>query len=335
MVTGTGPAGAESRSSDKMRIVTLDGHTLNPGDNPWDDIASLGELTVFDRTARDEVVQRAAGAEIVLTNKTPLSREIIRLLPRLQFISVLATGYNVVDIQAAKERGIPVSNVPTYGTNSVAQHTIALLLELCHHVGEHSLSTRSGAWSRQPDFCHWNTPLLELTDLTLGVVGFGRIGQRVASIAQALGMNVIRFKKDGSSMGHPGIRGVSLDELARESDVISLHCALTPENNSFVNQAFLSKVKSAALLINTARGALINERDLLDALSAGRLGGAALDVLAVEPPPADHPLLHAPRCIVTGHMAWTSLRARQNLMRTTHRNIEAFLNQKPINVVND
>jgi len=318
-----------------MKIVVLDGHTLNPGDNPWDGVAAQGELTVHERTPRDEIVRRAADAEIVLTNKTPLSRETLLVLPKLKFISVLATGHNIVDGAAARERDIPVSNVPSYGTDSVAQHTIALLLELCHRVGEHDQSVHAGDWCRSTDFCYWKSPQRQLTGQTLGVIGFGRIGRRVTEIGRALGMDIVYWRKPGST--HPpadNARGVDLDELCRVADVITLHCALTPQNTGFVNREFLARLKPSALLINTARGALVHETDLADALRAGTLGGAALDVLSQEPPPANHPLLAAPRCVITPHLAWTSLTARRNLMRTTEENIRAFLEHAPRNVVN-
>jgi len=318
-----------------MKIVVLDGQTLNPGDNPWDSISALGELVIHDRTPRDQIVSRAAEAEIVLTNKTPLSRETLLALPKLKFISVLATGHNIVDGATARERGIPVSNVPSYSTDSVAQHTIALLLELCHRVGEHDQTVHAGDWVNSIDFCYWKSPLLQLTGQTLGIIGFGRIGQRVAEIARALGMKIIYWRKPDSK--HPvteGARGVDLPELCHTADVISLHCAFTPQNTGFVNREFLAQLKPSAFLINTARGALINEADLADALKAGVLAGAALDVLSVEPPPAANPLLAAPRCIITPHIAWTSLPARRSLMRTTEENIRAFVQGAPCNVVN-
>ena len=317
-----------------MNIVVLDGYTLNPGDNPWTEIAALGDLTVHDRTPRAQIIERASDAEIVLTNKTPLPKDVLKSLGRLKFISVLATGYNVVDVQAARELGVPVSNVPTYGTNSVAQHTIALLLELAHRVGAHDRSVQEGDWNRSPDFCYWKSPLIELTGLTLGIIGFGRIGQRVAEIARALGMRILYLQKPGSQRTFPNARGVSMEELCRESDVLTLHCALTTENSGFINRQFISQLKPTALLINTARGGLINESELAEALRAGQLGGAALDVLSQEPPPENHPLLGAPKCMITPHIAWTSVKARQSLMQTTVQNIRAFLDQAPINVVN-
>ena len=313
-------------------IVVLDGHTLNPGDNPWDALAPLGTLTVHDRTPAAEVVARARGAAIVLTNKTPLPAAVIDALPELRFIGVLATGYNVVDVNAARRRGIPVSNVPTYGTATVAQHVFALILELCHHVGRHADSVRAGDWGASPDFCYWKTPLLELEGRILGLVGRGRIARRVAEIARAFGLRVIL-----ASCSHPegdGNELAPLDELFATADIVSLHCALTPASTGLVNAARLARMKPGALLINTARGALIDEPALRTSLESGHLGGAALDVLSVEPPPSGHPLLSAPRCLITPHMAWSGLDARKRLMDTTAANVRAFLSGQPINVVN-
>lgn len=317
-----------------MKIVVLDGYTLNPGDNPWTGVSALGDLTVHERTAREQIVERAAGAEIILTNKTPLSGEILKQLPGLKFISVLATGYNVVDVAVARERGIAVSNVPTYGTNSVAQHTIALLLELAHHVGWHHQTVQEGEWSRAVDFCYWKSPQVELSGRTLGIIGFGRIGQRVAEIALALGMRVLFLQKPGSTRSFPNTRGVTMEELCRESDVLTLHCALTAENTGFINRDFISRLKPGTWLINTARGGLINEPELAEALRSGALGAAALDVLSQEPPAENHPLLRVPHCLITPHLAWTSLTARRSLMETTVANVRAFLKGAPINVVN-
>jgi glycerate dehydrogenase len=318
-----------------MRIVVLDGHTLNPGDNPWDALARLGELTVYDRTAPADVVARAAQAEIVLTNKTLLDAAAIAALPRLRFIAVLATGYNVVDIAAARQRGIPVSNVPEYGTTGVAQHTLALLLELCHRVGDHARAVAAGDWTRAPDFSFWLAPPIELRGLTMGIVGVGRIGRRVAALADAFGMRVIA--NSASRRDAPDYEGFawrSIPELFAEADVISLHCPLTADNAQFVNRALLTRVKPSALLLNTARGGLIDEGALAEALASGRLAGAAVDVLSSEPPRPDNPLLTAPNCIITPHIAWASLPARRQLMAMTVRNVEAFLAGRPVNVVN-
>jgi glycerate dehydrogenase len=319
-----------------MRIVVLDGYTLNPGDNPWEGLARLGELVVYDRTPPDQVVARAADADIVLTNKTVLTADAIGALSRLRFIAVLATGYNVVDVDAAARRGIPVSNVPQYGTAGVAQHTIALLLELANRVGDHHHAVAAGDWVRAPDFSFWVSAPIELNGLTIGIVGYGRIGRRVAEVTRALGMRVIA---SGSARGIGGAAGEvtarSIPELFTEADVISLHCPLTADNAGFVNRNLLARVKPTAWLINTARGGLIDDQALADALNAGRLAGAALDVLSTEPPRADNPLLSARNCIITPHIAWASLAARRALMDATVRNVAAFLDGQPINVVNE
>lgn len=318
-----------------MRIVVLDGYTLNPGDNPWDGLAALGELTVHDRTAAGDVVARAAGAEIVLTNKTVVDAAALAQLPELRFIAVLATGYNVVDVAAARAAGVPVANVPVYGSVDVAQHTLALLLELCHRVGDHARAVREGAWSKSPDFCFWLAPPRTLEGQTLGIVGYGRIGRRVAAIGRALGMQVLASSRlERPSGGEPPDGWRTIPDLFAEADVISLHCPLTEDNAGFVNAALLARVRPGALLINTARGGLIDEAALAAALAEGRLAGAALDVLSREPPPPDHPLLQAPRCLVTPHIAWASLAARQRLMAATVNNVRAFLAGKPVNIVN-
>jgi glycerate dehydrogenase len=317
-----------------MKIVVLDGHTLNPGDNPWDDVAKLGELTVHERTGAGEIVSRARGARILLTNKTPLTAETLGQLPELGFISVLATGHNIVDAAAARKRGIPVSNVPVYGTDSVAQHTFALLLELCHNVGLHSRQVRGGAWTRSADFCFWRTPPVELSGLTMGIVGFGRIGRRVGELSHAFGMKVLAYDAvRGETPSYP-VKRAQLEELFREADVVSLHCPLTAENPGMVDAARLATMKRTAFLINTARGPLVNEKDLATALDAGTIAGAAVDVVSKEPIAADNPLLGAKNCIITPHIAWATLSARKRLMETTAQNVAAYLAGRPINVVN-
>ncbi|MBX3024159.1 D-2-hydroxyacid dehydrogenase [bacterium] len=317
-----------------MRIVVLDGYTLNPGDNPWDDLAELGELTVHDRTPPGEVVARAAGAAIVLTNKTVIDAAALARLPDLRFIAVLATGYNVVDVAAARARGVPVANVPVYGSVDVAQHTLALLLELCHRVGDHARAVREGAWSQAPDFCFWLTPPRALAGQTLGIVGYGRIGRQVARLARALGMKVLASSRlERPAGGEPPDGWRTIPDLFAEADVISLHCPLTEDNAAFVNAALLARVRPGALLLNTARGGLIDEPALAAALAEGRLAGAALDVLSREPPPPDHPLLQAPNCVVTPHIAWASLAARRRLMAATVSNVRAFLAGSPVNIV--
>lgn len=317
-----------------MRIVVLDGHTLNPGDLSWDGLKALGECTVHPRTAPGDVVARADAAEIVLTNKTVLDAAAVRSLPRLRYIGVLATGYNIVDVQTARERGIAVTNIPTYGTRSVAQHVFALLLELAQHVGHHAATVRDGRWAASADFCYWDHPLIELEGLVMGVVGFGRIGQAVAALAAAFGMEVLAYDLFPPSVPPPGVRLVDLDTLFAQSDVVSLHCPLTAENAGLVSSARLAAMKKSALLINTSRGPLVNEADLAAALDAGQIAGAGLDVLAVEPPRADNPLLAAKNCYITPHIAWATRAARQRLMQIAVDNLRSFLDGRPVNVVN-
>lgn len=317
-----------------MQIVVLDGYTMNPGDNPWDSLAQLGTLKVYDRTPPELVVERAAPAAIVLTNKTHLPADVLAQLPNLRFVAVLATGYDVVDVAAARARGIPVSNVPEYGTDSVAQHVFALLLELCHHVGLHDAAVHDGEWSRAADFCFWKRSLVELTGLTFGIVGFGRIGRRVGTIAQAFGMQVLASGTPRKDAAPYPVTWADMPDLFARADVVSLHCPLTPETAGFVNRALLGHMKPAAFLINTARGGLVNEADLALALNAGQLAGAAVDVASIEPIHPDNPLLGARNCLITPHIAWASLAARQRLMTTAARNVEAFLAGAPIHVVN-
>ena len=315
-----------------MNIVVLDGHTLNPGDLSWDALRALGTCSIHDRTAPDQIAPRARDAEILITNKTVLSRDTILQLPKLRFIGVLATGFNVVDTAAARERGVSVCNVPGYGTKSVAQLVMALLLELVHRTGHHAETVRAGRWSQSPDFCYWDYPLIELDGLTLGIVGYGRIGEAVAQVARAFGMKIIAQSRTPKK--NEGVTFVELDTLFREADIISLHCPLTPENKGLVNAARLALMKPTAFLINTARGPLINEPELAAALNSGRIAGAALDVLSVEPPPADHPLFTARNCILTPHIAWATRAARARLMETAVANLKAFLAGHPQNVVN-
>jgi glycerate dehydrogenase len=318
-----------------MKIVVLDGFTLNPGDNPWTGVESQGELTVYDRTPADKIVERCQGAEIVLTNKTPLTAETLAELPDLKFISVLATGFNVIDIEAARERGIPVSNVPIYGTDSVAQFVFALLLELSHNVALHDKLVKEGAWSSQSDFCFWKTPLMELTGKTMGIVGFGRIGRRTGALAAAFGMKVIAHDLyKGDAPDCEGFEWVEIDELFKRADVVSLHCPLTADNEGFVNASLLNTMKPTSFLINTSRGPLIDQQDLAEALNAGTLAGAAVDVVKVEPIKEDNPLLKAKNCLITPHIAWATLEARTRLMQTTVENVAGFIKGEPVNVVN-
>ncbi len=328
------PAGPLLGKEGAKRIVVLDGYTLNPGDNPWDRVGRLGELVVYERTPPDEIVNRAQGAAIVVTNKAALTAETLARLPTLRFIAITATGYNVVDVDAARERGITVANVPEYGTDSVAQHAVALLLELCTHVGAHADAVRAGEWTRQPDFCFRKTPLVELAGLAMGIVGFGRIGRRVGMLAHAFGMHVIAAggRRHDHAVHHP-VTWMETAELFAAADVVSLHCPLTTENAAFVNHELLERMKPTAFLINTARGGLIDEHALADTLNAGRLAGAAADVVSHEPIRPDNPLLGARNCILTPHIAWATLAARRRLMAATALNVEAFLAGRLINVV--
>lgn len=313
------------------RIVVLDGHTLNPGDNPWSDLEDLGEVAVFERTPVDRIAERAAEAAIVLTNKTPLDAAAMKSLPALRMISVLATGFDVVDVAAAAERGVVVANVPEYGTDSVAQHVFALLLELCSAVGAHDRAVRDGAWQRSPDFSFWLQSPIELSGRTMGVVGCGRIGRRVAAIASAFGMRVLVTSRNRCEIA--GAEWTDHAKLVAEADVISLHCPLTQTTRGMVDAAFLRRMRPNSFLINTARGPLVDEDALAAALRDGSIAGAAVDVVAAEPIRADNPLLRAPRCIITPHLAWASLAARRRLMAATVQNVRAFLAGAPINVV--
>lgn len=316
-------------------MVVLDGYTLNPGDNPWDEVASFGELTLYDRTPPEKVLERSRGAQVLLTNKTVLSAATLAALPELRLVCVLATGYNVVDLEKSAQLGIPVVNVPEYGSDSVAQHAIALLLELTNRVAQYHQAVARGDWSSSPDFTLVGEPLTELCGKSIGIVGLGRIGARVARIAQALGMEVLaynprhRVAPEGISL-----RWLDLDQLFSQADVVSLHCPLNNENEGMVNRRTLSLMKPQALLVNTSRGGLVVEQDLAEALNGGRIAGAAVDVVAREPIPADSPLLGARNCIITPHVAWATLAARRRLMAATAANIASFLAGKPQNVVN-
>ncbi len=308
-----------------MNIVVLDGYTLNPGDLSWDALRELGPCEIYDRSASDEIVPRSASAEIVLTNKIKLNDGYMSALPALKYIGVTATGYNIVDFAAARKRKVIVTNVPTYGTQSVAQMTFALLLELAQHVGHHVQTVREGRWTRSPDFSYWDYPLIELDGLTMGIIGFGRIGQAVGKLAEAFGMKVLTHSRKQ--------RAEEMENLFGQSDVISLHCPLTPETKHLVNAERLAWMKPTAFLLNTSRGPLIDEAALAKALNEGRIAGAGLDVLAVEPPTADNPLLRAKNCFVTPHIAWATRAARSRLMDAVVENVHAFLTGKPRNVV--
>lgn len=317
-----------------MRMVVLDGYTLNPGDNPWEAVAALGELTVHDRTAPGQVVPRSAGAGILLTNKTPISAETLSALPELKFISILATGYNIVDVAAAAERGVVVSNVPVYATDAVAQFTFALLLELCHRAGDHASAVAGGRWAACEDFCFWLAPQVELAGKRMGIVGFGRIGRRVGQLAHAFGMEVLAANVSRAEPPPYGpFAWANVPELFAAADVVSLHCPQTPRTAGMVNAELLARMKPSAFLINTSRGGLVVEADLAEALNAGRIAAAAVDVVSAEPIAPDNPLLTAKNCIVTPHIAWASLEARRRMMAVTADNVAAFLAGRPINVV--
>lgn len=316
-----------------MKIVCLDGYTLNPGDLDWGPVADSGELKVYDRTAPDQVVEQAGEAEILLTNKTVVTREHLAELPNLKYISVLATGFNIVDIDACREQGILVSNVPEYSTDSVAQLVMALVLAHCHRVEEHSRAVHDGAWVESPDFCFWNHPLTELADTVFAIVGFGRIGRRVGALAHAFGMKVLVTSRSRKDHQDYPVEWVSQDTAFERADVISLHCPQTEDNKGFVDRDLLSRMKPSALFINTARGPLVNEQDLADALNEGRIAGAAVDVVSAEPMKPGNPLLGAKNLLITPHLAWCTLAARKRLMQTTAENIAAFKQGQPINLV--
>ena len=311
-----------------MKIVVLDGYTENPGDLSWGPLQELGELTVYDRTPPEAVLERIGDAEAIYTNKTVLSRELIQAMPAVRFIGVLATGYNVVDVQAARERGIVVCNIPTYGTDAVAQYVFALLLELCHHVAHHAQAVQQGRWTACPDFCFWDYPLIELSGKTMGIVGYGRIGRRTAQIARAFGMQVLAY--DAFVQAE---ECVPLDELLGRSDVVSLHCPLFPETKHIIRGETIAKMKDGAILINTSRGPLVDEAALREALTSGKLYGAAVDVVSTEPVQPDNPLLGLENCLITPHIAWAPREIRQRLMDIVWENLCCFLRDAPQNVV--
>lgn len=316
-----------------MRLAILDAYTANPGDLSWSGLEALAEGVFYDRSAASEVLHRAQDCEVLLTNKTVLNGETIRALPKLKYIGVLATGYNVVDMTAAKERGIVVTNVPGYSTPSVAQTVFALLLELTQRTGHHAQTVREGRWSQSKDFCYWDTPLEELDGLTLGIFGYGAIGERVARIGLALGMKVIAYRRQWRDAAPAGVEAVHRSAIFERSDVISLHSPLTDDTREMINVRTIAEMKHSAFLINTARGPLVCENDLAEALNNGRIAGAGLDVLSVEPPPPDNPLISAKNCIVTPHIAWATQASRARLIETATANVAAFLAGKPQNVV--
>ncbi len=317
-----------------MKIVVLDGYTLNPGDLSWDNLKVIGEVVIYDRTPTGEILERSKNAEILFTNKTPLKEEILNALPSLKYIGVLATGYNVVDIEAAKRRGIVVTNVPAYSTFSVAQLTFALLLELCLHVQRQSDSVLSGKWASSVDFTYRDFPLIELAGKTIGIIGFGNIGQSVANIAASFGMNVISFSRRQTDQSHrTNFNWVTIDELFETADVVSVHCPLVPETKGLVNIGYLKKMKKSAFLLNTSRGPIVIEEDLAYALNNDLISGAGVDVLSVEPPSADNHLLKAKNCIITPHIAWATKEARIRLLDIAVNNLAHFLGNTPVNVV--
>jgi glycerate dehydrogenase len=317
-----------------MKIVVLDGYALNPGDLSWDGLKQLGDVTIYERTPTDKVNERANDAAVLFTNKTALPASILNNLPSLKYIGVLATGYNIVDIETAKKNGVVVTNVPGYSTASVAQLTIGLLLELCHHVQRHSDAVMKGKWTNSDDWCFWDYPLVELADKTIGIVGFGTIGQQVADIATAFGMKVIAYSRTQTDQSHrKNFRWVTVSHLLETSDVVSIHCPLTPETKGLINRDTLQKMKPSAFLLNTSRGPIIVDEDLADALNKGIIAGAGIDVLTDEPPRNYNPLFGAQNCIITPHIAWATKEARTRLMAIAVANLASFINGKPVNCV--
>lgn len=320
-----------------MKIVILDGYTENPGDLSWDELGKLGELTVYDRTPVDdeaEIIRRIGDAEVVFTNKTPISRTVIDACPTMKFISMLATGYNVVDYVYAREKGIPVTNVPSYGTAAVGQFAIAMLLEICHHVAHHDETVHQGKWEQCIDWCYWDYPLIELDGKTMGIIGFGRIGQQTGKIAKALGMKVLAYDNHPTDAGRAIGEYVELDTLLSSSDVIALHCPLFPDTQGIINKDTIAKMKDGVILLNNSRGPLVVEQDLADALNSGKVYAAGLDVVSTEPIRGDNPLLKAKNCIITPHISWAPKESRQRIMDCAVENVKAYLQGAPIHVVN-
>lgn len=320
-----------------MKIVVLDGYTENPGDLSWERLGELGELTVYDRTnlSNDSaVIQRIGDSEIVITNKTPISKTVLEACPSIRYIAVLATGYNIVDVDEAKRLGIPVSNVPAYGTKIVAQYAIAMLLEICLHIAHHDHAVHEGRWESSTDWCFWDMPLIELANKTMGIIGFGRIGQETGRIAKAMGMKIVAYSPDETESGRQIGKYVDLDTLLKTSDVIALHCPLFPETQGIINKHSIAKMKDGVIILNNSRGPLVVEKDLAEALETGKVYGAAVDVVSVEPIRGDNPLLHAKNCIITPHISWAAKESRQRIMDCTVDNVSAFLKGFPIHVVN-
>lgn len=320
-----------------MKIVILDGYTENPGDLSWKGIEAFGELKVYDRTPLDddaEIIKRIGDADIAITNKTPINKKIIDACKNLKFISVLATGYNIVDVEYAKSKNIPVSNIPTYGTDAVGQFAIALLLEICHHIGHHDKAVKAGKWESCPDFCFWDYPLIELAGKTMGIIGFGRIGQKTGKIAKAIGMKVIAVDEYPNDFGKEIANYVTLDDLLAKSDVIALHCPLFESTKGIINKNTIAKMKDGVIILNNSRGPLIVEQDLADALNSGKVYAAGLDVVSTEPIKGDNPLLKAKNCFITPHISWAPKESRQRIMDMTVDNLKAFIDGSPVNVVN-
>jgi glycerate dehydrogenase len=320
-----------------MKIVILDGYTENPGDLSWEGFEKLGEVKIYDRSPlnnEEEVIRRIGDAEAVITNKTPVSKKVIAACASIKYIGVLATGYNIVDYNAARERGIPVTNIPAYGTNAVGQFAIALLLEICHHIGHHDKAVKEGRWEKNQDWCFWDYPLIELADKTLGIIGFGRIGQTTGRIARALGMEVLANDETQTETGTKIAAYVSRDELFARSDVIVLHCPLFPATEGMINRKSISQMKDGVIIINNSRGPLIIEKDLADALNSGKVYAAGLDVVSSEPILGGNPLLRAKNCIITPHISWASRESRSRLMNIAVDNIKSFIEGNPVNVVN-
>ncbi|WP_100609931.1 D-2-hydroxyacid dehydrogenase [Confluentibacter lentus] len=319
-----------------MNMVVLDGYTLNPGDLTWEGLQQLGDLKVYDRTdfSPKTVIKTIGDAEVVFTNKVPLPKEVLTQVPNLKYIGVLATGYNIIDIETAHELNILVTNVPDYSTNSVAQFTMGLLLEMCHHIGDHNKAVMNGEWTKSLDFCFWNTPLMELAGKTMGIIGFGRIGQATAKVAQAFGLNILAYNRSKDySLESETCKYVELEELFKKSDIISLHCPLTESTKGIINKQNMSKMKDGVMLINTSRGGLIMEAELREALDSGKIGYAAVDVVSSEPMKKDNPLLKAKNCIITPHIAWATKESRTRMMGIVSDNLKAYISEKPINII--
>lgn len=316
-----------------MKIVVLDGYTENPGDLSWEEFEKLGELIVYERTSDDKIIERIGNADAVIVNKIPISRKTLDACKNIKYIGVLATGYNIVDVEAAKEKGITVCNIPTYGTAAVGQFAVGLLLEICHHIGHHSQAVRAGRWENSDDWCFWDYPLIELSGKTMGIIGFGRIGKTTGKIGKALGMRIIAFSNHSDEEGKLIAEYVTLEELLKQSDVVCLHCPLSSSTQGIINKESIAKMKDGVIIINNSRGALIVEQDLADALNSGKVYAAGLDVVSTEPIKCDNPLLSTNNCIITPHISWAPKESRQRLMDIAVENYRAFINGTPVNIV--